>query len=118
MFGWTGITCSEQMGFKPYWTFFISLLAGATTFFITGFIFKAAGKLHSNGTAFDIHKTIGMEGVVYQRISEKAAGKITVIFEGHTHEIDAISENIEAIDSFEKVKIIKTLDNLVVVRRI
>ncbi len=115
MFGWTGITCKTEFQLENSMAILISFAAGLLTIFITGYIFKTAGKLHSPGNVFRVEDTIGKEALVYQRIPHVGMGKITVSLQEHSFEVDAISHNQEEINSFAHVQIIKKLDDTTVV---
>jgi hypothetical protein len=71
MFGWSALACQKEFELDRTPTIGIALICGLITLLATGFIFRMAKKLHSNGTVFKIENTIGLEAVVYQRIPPK-----------------------------------------------
>lgn len=115
MFGWVGLACIKQLGYSHPMSILVALIAGITAMALTGLIFKGAMLLVSSGTHFDIKKTIGLVGTVYQRIPHNGLGKIQLVVDGVTREILAQSLDQCAIDSFKLVKVIKFLDHEIVV---
>lgn len=111
MFGWGALTCQKEFNLERIPTIGIALICGVITILATGFIFRIAKKLHSNGTVFKIEDTIGQEAVVYQRIPRNGLGKISVCIENLVREIDACSSNSQEIPSFVRVKIINKVDD-------
>ncbi len=114
MFGWVGLACIKQLGYSHPTSILIALMAGTTAMVLTGLIFKGAMLLVSSGTHFDIKKTVGLVGTVYQRIPNTGQGKIQLVVDGVTREVLAQSLNHCAIDSFKLVKVIKFLDHEIV----
>jgi len=73
----------------------------------------------STGTVFDIQKSVGKQGKVYQRIAENKRGVIQVTLDDFCRELDAVSIDNREIPSFQSVEIIKVIDSrTVVVRRV
>ncbi|MBS1987916.1 hypothetical protein JST56_02895 [Candidatus Dependentiae bacterium] len=115
MFGWVGLACIKQLGYSHPVSIVTALIAGTITMVLTGLIFKGAMLLVSSGTHFDIKKTVGLVGTVYQRIPHNGQGKIQLVVDGVTREVLAQSLDQCAIDSFRLVKVIKFLDHEIVV---
>ncbi|NGX38350.1 MAG: hypothetical protein K1000chlam2_01523 [Chlamydiae bacterium] len=115
MFGWVGLTCRNQFGLGGIGTSIFSLAAGFVSMFVTGLIFKGALKLKSTGTVFRIEDAIGKQATVYQEISPNGIGKISVILNDLTHEIDAVTSHPEVLQSFTEVQIINQADDKTVV---
>jgi len=115
MFGWVGLGCVQELNLPSPLSIVIALCAGILTMFITGSLFKGAGKLKSTGTIFQIEEAIGKEASVYQRIPKNGVGKISISLQQITHEIDALSQNGEEIPSFSQVQIIKKADENTVI---
>lgn len=119
MFGWAALSCKKEWHFGDLISAGAGLCAGAITLYITGTIYKMAGKLHSSGTRYKIEDAVGKEATVYQRIPKNGVGKITVSLYDLTHEIDAVSSDGEELPSFARVQIIrKSDDKTVVIKRI
>lgn len=115
MFGWSGITCQLEFHLPESTSLLISFCVGLLTIYITGYIFKAAKKLHSPGTVFTLDDAIGKEALVYQRIPRDGLGKITISLQQMTHEINAASQNQSEIPFFTRVQVIKKIDDSTVV---
>jgi hypothetical protein len=110
MFGWVGLSCLKEFEFNVLLSSAIAFIAGVLAMFVSGFIFKMAGKLHSPGTVFKIEDAIGLEAIIYYRILKKDKGRVSISINNLTREIDAIALNEEEIPSFTKVKIINKVD--------
>lgn len=110
LFGWIGLTCTRQFGLGVYPTLGWAFGGGVIAFFVTGLIFKGAGKLKSSGSVFSIDDIVGKMGQIYQQIPVEGMGKISVILHDLTYEVDAISSHGELLQSFTEVQIIKKVD--------
>lgn len=111
MFGWTGLACYAQFSLGAVLSIMGALTAGVLCMLMTAYLFRWARKLASAGGAFDIHKTIGCQAQVYQRIPADGRGKITIDMpDSMTHEVDAIAEDGKEIDSFKTVQVIRVVD--------
>lgn len=115
MFGWLGLTATKEFEFSLLSSLGIALSGGALLLIITGSLFKGASKLHSPGSQFQIQDTLGKKGLLYQRIQDGNSGKVTILLNNMTYEIDALSETGEDIPSFTPVKITKIEDDKTVV---
>jgi len=111
IFGWTALTCQKEFGMDGIPTMTFALCAGALMIFVIAKILNATKKLHSSGTVFKVEDVIGLEASVYQRITADGIGKVTLIIDNFTREIDALSYNKIVISSFTQVKIIKKFDD-------
>ena len=109
MFGWTGLTALVEFKLGTGLSLIIALLVGFVTMSITAYIFYWAFKLQSAGANFSIDDVVGKPAKVYQRIPEGGKGIIHVTVNGMLREIDAKSENGEAIDAFTNVQIEKVV---------
>ena len=91
MFGWTSLTCKKEFHLSPFWTVLFGFLAGLVALLASALIFRAAKKLCSPGTVFDLEDAIGKEALVYQRIPKGGVGKISLCLHDLTYEVDAVS---------------------------
>lgn len=114
MFGWVGLGCSQQLGYPAVAAGLMALLAGIVVMLLTALIFRWAQVLVSSGTRFDIKKTVGLPGTVYQEIPVNGQGKIQVVVDGITRELLAQSANGAALASFTHVTITQAVDHEVV----
>jgi len=110
MFGWVGLTCRKQFDLETLPTLLLSLASGLALFFCTSLIFKGAAKLKSRGTVFSVDKAIGKTATVYQQIKPNSSGKISLVLDGRSYEIEAITPASELLDSFTEVEIINKVD--------
>lgn len=110
MFGWVGLACVKQLRYDQHVAVLLSFVAGFVTMILTALIFKWAQLLVSSGTRFNIEKTVGMVGMVYQRIPKKEQGKIQLVVDGVTRELLARSHDNHDIESFCIIKVIGVLD--------
>jgi len=75
--------------------------------------------LVSHGTQFDIEKTVGLVGTVYQRIVGNEPGKIHVVVDDITRELLALSVGGDDIESFCIIRVVRVLDyETVIVQRV
>lgn len=119
MFGWVGLACIKQLGYDDPTSVIFAVLAGIVTMVLTALIFKGALLLVSAGTRFDIKKTVGLVGTVYQQIPHNGQGKIQLVVDGVTREILAQSVDHSMIESFKIVRVIEVLDHeMVIVKEI
>lgn len=115
MFGWIGLACVKQLDYSHSLSLLMALLAGFATMILTALIFKGALMLVSPGTRFDIKKTVGLIGTVYQSIPHDGQGKIQLVVDGVTREILAQSNNHSTIASFKTVRVTRALDHETVI---
>jgi hypothetical protein len=111
MFGWVGLACSKNYDLSAGQTMVVALVAGIVTMLLTAALFWGAQRFVSKGTQFDIHKTIGLVGTVYQQITPDYPGKVNLIVDGVTREVLAHSGTGKQIDSFVLVKVSRVLDH-------
>lgn len=111
MFGWVGLTCRNEFNISSLYSFLLSFLSGIITMFFTSLVFRGANKLQSSGTIFTLDDAIGKHATIYQRIPKGGIGKISISLHNFTHEIDAISDHPEDLQSFTSVQIIKKSDD-------
>ena len=115
IFGWVGLACVKQLGYGHVASIAIAFCAGLLTMVLTTFIFKSAFLLVSPGSHFDVKKTIGLTGTVYQQIPEQGLGKIQIEVEGMTREVLAQSADHANIASYSLVVVTGIIDNDVVI---
>lgn len=115
MFGWVGLACLNQLSMSQHASCIAAFFAGFTIMIVTALIFHGARLLVSEGTQFDIKKTIGSVGVVYQKIPSDGQGKIQLVVDGITRELLAQSLDHRIIASFKNVCIVKVVDHETVV---
>jgi hypothetical protein len=110
MFGWISLSCSREFALGGAASALVGLVAGALSAALLASLFKAAGKLRSSGTVFNIDDCIGKTALVYQRIPKEGSGKISLSLQDLTTEIEALSLDGEEIPSFTQVIVMKKSD--------
>lgn len=111
MFGLIGLTCINQFNLSCAYSFLIAFLSGFGVMLLTALIFRGALFFESTGNVFSINQTVGLVGIVYQRIPNYGQGKIQVIVNGVTHEILAQSLDKNPIESFSIIKVVNVIDH-------
>lgn len=113
-FGWVGYGLIEQYSYPIYTATSIAISAGMGVMLISTLLMKYAKKLESSGTVFNNKKALNIIGTVYQRIPENGQGKILIVVDGITRELLAQSHDNSAIESFQPIKVINTIDHEIV----
>jgi hypothetical protein len=114
IFGLLGLGLRHQLDFPFGLTLGLALMAGIFMMLLVAVIFYAASHMASSGTQFSTKRAVGLPAVVYQRITASDDGKIQVVVQGVTRELNARSVSRAAIDSFVHVKIVGTVDQTTV----
>lgn len=104
--GWVGVACVLG-GLKEGWTIPVSIICGLAAFVAIGFAFKAIRKLQSNG-AMDNRNAIGKLAEVYLKVpaNGEGHGKLSIVIQGKLVEMDAVTDELEAIPTGREVKVI------------
>jgi hypothetical protein len=114
MFGWVGLACSNQLGWSYVSASLMAFGVGFLMMVLTAWIFRGASMLESSGSQFDIKKTIGLSGHVYQRIPKDGQGKVSLSVNGITRELMAQTADGQDLESFITIKIVKVVGDDVV----
>ena len=115
IFGLLGLGLRHQLNYSFGLTLGLAFLAGFFMMFIVGMIFYGASQVTSRGTVFIINETIGLTGVVYQRIASNQEGKIQIEVNGMTRELAAKAREGIEIDSFVYVRVVDVIDEHTVI---
>lgn len=104
--GWVGVACVLG-GMKDGWTIAVSILCGMVAFVAVGLAYKAIRKLQADG-ALDNRNAIGKVAEVYLKIPAKGEGhgKLSIVIQGKLVEMDAVTDETEAIPTGREVKVI------------
>ena len=104
--GGIGVACVLG-GLKEGWTIPVSIICGLVAFVAIGFAFKAIRKLQSNG-AMDNRNAIGKLAEVYLKVpaNGEGHGKLSIVIQGKLVEMDAVTDELEAIPTGREVKVI------------
>ena len=97
IFSWTGLGFLK-MGFGIFFSLVFSMVAGASMMVIMAWIFLKISKLNQSGT-MDINNAVDKRCEVYLTIPAKreGRGKVMVNIQGSTHELDAVTDDLQAI---------------------
>lgn len=109
-FGWGGLSAMEDFGYGPGASIFFALLAGSAVMVGTAYLFRLANKLTSDGSVFSLEQTVGQSASVYERIPAEGEGRVQMPVAGMLREIRAVSERKEPIESHQRVRVTRIVD--------
>ncbi|MBP7294435.1 MAG: hypothetical protein KBB56_00115 [Acidobacteria bacterium] len=117
MFGLVGLALSRQTS----WGLLVALagasVAGLITMWLIARVFGALGRLQSSGT-LRMDNAVGCEGTVYLTIPAGGSGRVQVTVQDHLREFDATAQDGEVIRTGERVRVVWTQGDSLVVERI
>jgi len=116
-FGWMGYAALQQFGFSQVTTFISS--------FVVGFIFMAASaglmflakKLEKN-VKKDKTTALNKTGKAYTNFEPHSQGQVEVEINGQLSVVNAMNDTDEKINSFDAVKVVKVIDDILYVEKI
>jgi hypothetical protein len=116
--GWVGIALID-VGLHPALASLLSLLAGLGALVLIAVIFRLSLGLQSSGN-LDLNNAIGLIGDVYLRIppNNQGTGKVTIVLQGRSIEIDALTEETEGIGTGGQVLVTARRGDRLVVKRL
>lgn len=117
MFGLVGLAMSRESQLGPLVTFLGSFIAGVLTIYIMKFIFSKMSRLQSRGN-MTLEQAVGNEGEVYLTISPAKPGKVRVMIGERLRVLDAVTQNKEELETGSLVKVVKIVNNTMVVERV
>ena len=94
-----------------------ALAAGLATVWLIGKIFALIKGLQSSGT-IENKNAVGEKGTVYLTIPSGGTGKVQVTVKGRMRVFDAVSDNLEAIKTGSRIKVLDVNDAILVVEKI
>lgn len=110
MFGWIGLAAYKQFHLGAILSVAIAGLAGLATMYVTAFLFKAVGHLAARGEVFRVDDLVGQDATVYARIPPDGRGQVEIVCEGVKRYLDAVSDDSVEIESFQVVRITRSMD--------
>lgn len=116
--GWTGIALID-LGLGAALAAFLALAAGMIALVLVALLIRVLLGLQSSGN-IDIHNAVGGIGVVYLHVPGRmeGSGKITLVLQERSTEIDALTEIPEGIPTGRQVKVVGLRGEKVIVRPI
>ncbi len=117
-FGWTGVTLYDSFSNKML-LLAIAVIVGAVFVALFFFIIKQILKLTEDNT-FNISSLVGKTGEVYINIPPKmsGSGKVQISVKGSNHELSAMTNSEEQINSASMVKVVDVQDRILIVSKI
>lgn len=105
MFGWVGLGFYTE-GYSKWIATGVGVLAGLVMMFVMAWLMKQLGKLKQDGS-MRIENAIGSVGTVYLPIPAQSGGtgKVQIVIQGSTHEIDAITSGEETLATGTTVQV-------------
>lgn len=115
MFGWVGLACYEG-GLGKTVSVLCGFVAGAVTVYIMFILFKNISKLKHSGTLV-IANAVGKTADVYLHIPAKrdGFGKVHITLQGSMQELDAMTDDAEAIATGKMVKVVDVVNERVLI---
>jgi len=110
MFGWIGLAAYRQFRLGSLLSIAVAGLAGLATMYVTALLFKAMRQLTAQGSCFRVDDVVGQDAVVYVRIPADGRGQIEIVCEGVKRYLDAVSDDSIEIQSFQAVRITRSMD--------
>ena len=106
VFGWVGIELLK-LGANSIVSIAIGFASGFAIMLIMAFLLRELFRLQSSGNS-DIRNALGASGTAYIPIPKNRSGrgKVTVAFQGSTHELDAVTDDEEDIASYAEVLVV------------
>ncbi|GGA86957.1 hypothetical protein GCM10008015_29560 [Flavobacterium palustre] len=114
-FSWTGISFYNTIN-NPTLLIIISVVVGCLFVYLFFIIIKQVQKLEEDNS-FKIQNTLNKSAEVYLTIPENKTGKgkIMISINGAFHELEAMTEHAEKINSGSVVKVVKIENNNIII---
>lgn len=114
--GWTGVVAIDA-GASSLLASLIAIIAGLAALFLVAWIIKLMLSLQSSGN-MELRNAVGLIGDIYLRIpgSRKGTGKITVILQGRSIELDAVTDEPDGIATGKQATVTAIVGDRVLVK--
>ena len=114
--GWAGVVMID-LGLHPALAGLVALIAGLSALVLVAWIIKMMLSLQDSGN-LDIKNAIGLIGNVYLRIpgNRQGSGKITVILQGRSIELDAVTDDPNGIATGRQARVVETRGGRLIVK--
>ncbi len=115
VFGWTAVAMLHHDCSVPV-TMLVAIVAGIVMMLLVSWLIYVMKGLAQNGT-MELTSALGASGTVYIRIPAKGqgVGKVNVMLQGQLQELDAVTDEEEAIPTNSGVRVVDVRNNLLVV---
>jgi len=114
--GWAGVVMID-LGLHPALASLIALFAGFGALFLVAWIIRLMLSLQDSGN-LDVRNAVGLVGEVYLRIpgNRQGSGKITVILQGRSIELDAITDDPLGLATGSQARVVAVRGDRLIVK--
>ncbi len=116
-FGWMGYAGLQQFEFGQWKNFLIAFAVGFVFMFVTAFLMFSVKKLEKN-IKKDKNSAVGKTCKAYSSFAPNSSGQVEVDINGQLTIANAMNNTDEPINSFEPVKVIKVIDDLLYIEKV
>lgn len=117
MFGLVGLALYRQNELEVLISIIGAVAAGLVSVWVIGKLFQGAARLQSSGT-LKTGDAVGSSGTVYLKIPASGTGRVSLNFNNHLREFDAVSKGDVEIPSGTPVRVVQVNANVLVVEAI
>lgn len=117
MFGLVGLALYRQSKSELSVSIAGAVMAGLISVWVIGKVFQWATRLHTSGN-LQTADAVGSTGTVYLHIPESGTGRVSINFQNHLREFDAIEKSGSAVPTGTPIRVIQVRANVLVVERI
>ncbi|PIZ64488.1 MAG: hypothetical protein COY19_08935 [Candidatus Marinimicrobia bacterium CG_4_10_14_0_2_um_filter_48_9] len=117
MFGLVGLALYRQSQMEVFISTLGAVAAGLVSVWAIGKLFQGAAKLQSSGT-LKTADAVGSTGIVYLKIPPGGTGQVSINFNNHQREFDAMAEGGAEIPSGTAIRVIQVNANILVVEKL
>lgn len=116
-FGWMGYAGLQQFAFGQWQNFLIAFAVGFVFMFVTAFLMFSVKKLEKN-VKKDKNTAVGQTCKAYSNFAPQASGQVEVEINGQLTIANAMNSTDETINSFDAVKVVKVLDDVLYIEKV
>lgn len=115
-FGWMGYAGLQQLGLNQYINFPVAFAVGFIFMFVAAGLMFWAKKLEKN-VKKDKTTAVGSLGKAYTNFEPHAYGQVEIEINGQLSVVNAINDTDEVINSFDKVRVNKVVNDLLYIEK-
>lgn len=116
-FGWMGYAGLKQLTFTQTGNFIVAFAVGFIFMFVSSALLFAAKKLEKN-VKKDKAAALNKTGKAYTSFEANAAGQVEIEINGQLSVVNARNNSNEKINSFDTVKVVRVVDDLLYIEKI